>query len=50
MGLPPTYKKNAPDGYKEHLKYQPGDEKTNTKEDFTAFTKEVGDLASVLSA
>jgi len=33
MGLPSTYKKMAPKGYKEDIEYHGGDEKVNTKED-----------------
>lgn len=50
MGLPDVYKKNSPNGYKEGIKYQPGDELTNTKKDYEQWVASVNAMASDLSA
>jgi len=50
MGKPGDYKKRAPSGYKEQIRYKPGDEDTNTDADFARHAASINAEAARLSA
>lgn len=49
MGLTKDYKEAAPEGYKESIKYEGGDDIVNTKEDRTAFREGMREAAAELA-
>ena len=50
MGLPKDYKNGTPDGYKESIEFQPGDDIVNTEADKQAYSASIKADAEKLSA